>query len=236
VGLEPLADTEPVLAEQLVERLVARFFALTRLSREHWSEAIEQTRIRVLTNADGSPSGLEIALPLGSGNPGYEWDGTMEQAMAIADDAAEVGAKDVAWDQEHVGPTGWEPEPPGLDVKALITEVGVEELARRYVAGEDESTEVMLAVVFGDDEHGDPLPMDLWWQIGIAALHACPDDDGALWSLGDGTFDHMRAHAGIDERLLAERRHDPKVARLFEAMRRQLPNEGVTEGFWFQER
>jgi hypothetical protein len=36
------------------------------------------------------------------------------------------------------------------------------------------------------------------------------------------------------ERIYRERERRPKLRRLFEAMRRELPTEGVTDGFWFE--
>ena len=52
---------------------------------------------------------IGIELPLGSCSPGgYAWDGSVAAAEVIVDHAADVGIDDVHWDQEHVGPTGWE--------------------------------------------------------------------------------------------------------------------------------
>jgi hypothetical protein len=116
----------------------------------------------------------------------------------------------------------------------LIAELGVVEVGRRYVTRGREWDELALAVFDGTDERGEELPLELWWDIMMAALEACPDDDGSLWLLGDGPFDHMRARPGVNERLLEERTRNPKAARLFEAMKRELPSEGVTTGFWFE--
>ena len=80
---------------------------------------------------------------------------------------------------------------------------------------------------------GRPLISDVWWELALAALRACPPDDSLLWCLGDGPFDNMRENPEIDERLLDGRSTDPDIDRLFAAMRRELPSEGVTTGFWF---
>lgn len=54
---------------------------------------------------------IDVELPLGSGNPGgYVWDGSVARAEEIVDHAADRGLEDVRWDQQNVGPTGWEPE------------------------------------------------------------------------------------------------------------------------------
>lgn len=90
------------------------------------------------------------------------------------------------------------------------------------------------AVWFGDDEKGEALPQDLHWRLALAALAASPDEDGELWLLGDGPFDRLAEDHEMIEQLYAEREHNPKVRRLFEAMRRELPNEGVTDGWWFR--
>jgi hypothetical protein len=119
-------------------------------------------------------------------------------------------------------------------IRDLIAELGVDEVGRRYVEPGREWDELTLAVFDGTDERLEPLPLELWWEILMAALDHCPDDDGAFWLLGDGPFDHMRGIEGVDERLLEERIRNPRVARLFAAMQRELPSEGVTTGFWFQ--
>jgi hypothetical protein len=84
----------------------------------------------------------------------------------------------------------------------LIAELGVVEIGRRYVARDGEWDDLALAVFDGTDERGEELPLELWWDITMAALEACPDDDGSLWLLGDGPFDRMRAPPGVNERLL----------------------------------
>ena len=95
---------------------------------------------------------------------------------------------------------------------------------------------IVDAVWFGQDlveNHMAMLPLSLRWDLAIAALEACPDDDGDLWCLGDGPFDQLAAEPGIIERFYVEREARPKLRRLFEAMRRELPSEGVTDGWWF---
>jgi len=108
------------------------------------------------------------------------------------------------------------------------------EVGRRYVTRDGQWDELAVTVFGGEDEDGHELPLELWWDILMAAIEACPDDDGSFWLLGDGTFDHMRIKPGVNQRLLEERTRNPKVARLFDAMQRELPKEGVTAGFWFE--
>ena len=67
----------------------------------------------------------------------------------------------------------------------------------------------------------------------MAALEACPDNDQDLWLLGDGPFDQLASEPGMIKRFYRERDSRPKLRRLFEAMRRELPSDGVTDGWWF---
>ncbi len=60
--------------------------------------------------ADGRRCVLRITLPLGCGQTACSWDGSVAAAEVIADGVADQSAEDVIWDQENVGPTGWEPE------------------------------------------------------------------------------------------------------------------------------
>jgi hypothetical protein len=112
----------------------------------------------------------------------------------------------------------------GTDVADLVEQLGAAEVGRRYIArlaasvspadeghGGDLVNDQALddrtyqAIWLGEDEHGRPLPTDLRWEVTIAALHACADDDALLWSLGDGPFDHMLNVAELRRRLDAER-------------------------------
>ena len=61
-----------------------------------------------------------------------------------------------------------------------------------------------------------------------------PAQEGDLCHIGSCPLAELRTVPGIDERLLREREHNPKVRRLFTAMRRDLPTYGVTTGFWFE--
>ncbi len=138
----------------------------------------------------------------------------------------------------------------------LIAELGIDEIGRRYIAelqyglerirhgadgDRDQAPEqvdgigpiIESAVWGGDDPAGGRLTTDVWWELAMAALRACPPDDSLLWCLGDGPFDNMRENPEIDARLLAARSQDPAIDRLFAAMRRELPSEDVTTGFWF---
>jgi hypothetical protein len=105
----PLYEIDAALAERFVVRLVDRFLAGAGLSASHRTEAISRTEVFVIADGDGSMT-LEVGLPLGAGNPGYTWDGSVVQAEAIADNAADRSIEDVRWDQKNVGLTGWEPQ------------------------------------------------------------------------------------------------------------------------------
>jgi hypothetical protein len=144
----------------------------------------------------------------------------------------------------------------GLRTVDVIESLGVGQIGRWWVTrlvahleahgrGErprpdDEMDEVIRAALWeGDDEAGNPLPVDLRWQLVLAALAACPEDDRLLWCLGDGPFDNLGPEVDsngqqISERRKAERASNPKLRRLYEAMRRTLPAEGVTSGPWFE--
>lgn len=127
-------------------------------------------------------------------------------------------------------------------VAARVEALGTDEIGRRYLGAlrsprDHEDRWIVDAVWFGydlDERRGQELPLELRWELVMAALEACPDDDGDLWCLGDGPFGHLAAEPGIVARLYDERERRPKLRRLFEAMRRELPNEGVTDGWWFE--
>lgn len=123
-------------------------------------------------------------------------------------------------------------------LRQQVDDLGVDEVGRRYLGalashGKGPDAWVVDSVWFGSagDER---LPVSLRWELVLAALDAFPDDDRDLWCLGDGPFDHLAAERGMIERIYAEREHNPKLQRLFEAMRRELPKEGVHDGWWFQ--
>jgi hypothetical protein len=133
----------------------------------------------------------------------------------------------------------------------IVARLGLDEIGRRYIAMHQADIQALRdapdprrvkrvrrsaedewindAVWIGEDSDGSQLPTELRWQLVMAAFHACPiDDDGTLWFLGDGPFDHLATEPGITERVLALRETDPKVQRLFAAMRAQ-PGTG---GWW----
>jgi hypothetical protein len=109
------------------------------------------------------------------------------------------------------------------------------EVGRRYLAalrdsdGSDHS--IVEAVWFGTDENLDELPAELRWQLVMAALDECPDTDADLCHIGSCPLAELLVVSGIDERLLREREHNPKVHLLFAAMRRDLASFGVRLGF-----
>jgi hypothetical protein len=127
-------------------------------------------------------------------------------------------------------------------VAARVEALGAEEIGRRYwpaywASEAHEDVWIVDAIWSGQDlpERGrQDLPLDLRWTLVMAALEACADDDDDLWCLGDGPFDHLAAEPGMMARIYEERERRPKLRRLFEAMRRELPSEGVTDGWWFE--
>ena len=106
-----LADVDFGLAAAMTARLVDRFLVGAGSSTRHRYEAIAQTMIDVGLTDDDRPCHLDFKLPLGAGDPsGYVWDGAEANAEAIVDNAADAGIRDVLWEPENVGRTGWEPE------------------------------------------------------------------------------------------------------------------------------
>lgn len=109
-SFEPLASTEPALADRLVTRYVDRFLRMARLSSRRVEEAKRQLVIEVDVGSEGTRA-LRFDFPFGGGDPVViPWDGTEAAAEAIVDFQAEHKAEDVRWDQDNAGPTGWEPE------------------------------------------------------------------------------------------------------------------------------
>jgi hypothetical protein len=103
-----LRDIEPELARALAERLVDRIVAGAGLDPKYRNDALEQVAIEVGVLPDGRRVVMEIKLPLGSGRPGYSWDGSVEQAEALIDNAADRGIEDLEDDRSMGYPTGWE--------------------------------------------------------------------------------------------------------------------------------
>ncbi len=68
---------------------------------------MKQTTIQEVVTRDGVRC-LRATLPLASGNPTTQWDGTRAQAEKIVDFMVEHAAKEEKWDREHLGPSGWE--------------------------------------------------------------------------------------------------------------------------------
>ena len=137
-------------------------------------------------------------------------------------------------------------------VADLAEQLGADEVGRRYIArlastvfsasvrnevgegsGDQLDEAVYQAVWLGEESDGRPLPVELRWDVTMATLRACPDDDGLLWCLGDGPFDHMLNVPELRRRLSTGRGADLYVDRLVGAMQRTLPGEGVTDGWWF---
>jgi hypothetical protein len=74
-------------------------------------------------------------------------------------------------------------------------------------------------------------------SLALAAMEACPDDDGDCWCLGEGPFEQLAAVPGMIKRFSLERETRPKFRRLFDARRCEAisaaASEGVTGGWWF---
>jgi hypothetical protein len=119
--------------------------------------------------------------------------------------------------------------------------MGVDEVGRRYLSAlrardDDPDAWIVDAVWFGHDldESGSAeLSLTLRWDLVMAVLDACPDDDDRSLVVGRWTVRSAGRRGGNDRALLSRAGHASEARRLFEAMRRELPSEGVTDGWWF---
>lgn len=120
---------------------------------------------------------------------------------------------------------------------ALIDSIGVDAAAQRYVvhmSGVHDANLDLMDAFWSGDGASRLLPLELRWNLLLAAIHQCPDDDELLWRLGDGPVDNNAVDPEIRRRVFAARATDAKVQRLFEAMRRQLPiKDRITDGAWY---
>ncbi len=99
-------------------------------------------------------------------------------------------------------------------VVARVEAMGVDEIGRRYLAAlqapdDDPDEWIVDAVWFGQDLVENDmamLPLSLRWELAIAALEACPDDDGDLWCLGDAPFDQLAAEPGSSNDFMSSER------------------------------
>jgi hypothetical protein len=107
---QSLASADPALADQLADRLVVRLLTAAGLSAAHRTEAFRQVRVEVGRTPKGAQI-LRVRLPLGEGEPEYEWDGSQQDAEQIIDSMADIAAESIVDDQFAGLPTGWEPEP-----------------------------------------------------------------------------------------------------------------------------
>jgi len=101
-----LESEDPALADELASRLVNRFLAAADLSIAHRTDALRQVVVQVGKTPQGVGI-LRVRLPLGEGDPSYEWDGSHEAARQIIDSMADVAAETISGSGF---PTGWEPD------------------------------------------------------------------------------------------------------------------------------
>ena len=110
----PLEEVDADLAVELAGVLVDRFLSSGGLSSARREDALAQVRFRI----GMTPAGVIILgadLPLGEGYQERGWDGSREDARAIAVDMGLTGGENVTAERAYVGDTGWEPsfdEPP----------------------------------------------------------------------------------------------------------------------------
>ena len=102
-----LRNTQPELAARIQKYAAERFMSVADLDSEYLQAAIERTDIFVGSNEDGS-SYIHVQWPSGLDTGWETWDGTFEEAKTYVDSSIEGVVDDLRWDQEHVGPTGWE--------------------------------------------------------------------------------------------------------------------------------
>ena len=106
---QPLASTDRTLADQLAGRLVDRLLSAAGLSALHRTEALRKVHVEIGKTPKGAQI-LRVRLPLGLGEPAYEWDGSQEDAQQVIDAMADLAAESIVDDQGAGFPTGWESE------------------------------------------------------------------------------------------------------------------------------
>jgi len=106
---EPLEDLDPSLADELTALLVDEFLSAGGLSARRREQALREVALRRGVTGAGVLI-LAAELPLGSGQPEYEWDGTLAEARTIARSMGEVAGRTIAAERVRgCGDTGWEP-------------------------------------------------------------------------------------------------------------------------------
>ena len=103
-----------------------------------------------------------------------------------------------------------------------ISAMGLGVLGRRYIdrqraeriAGDDEWIDAVV-------DYGEGLPLELWYELILAALEAAGDDEVLLWLIGDRPVDHL---VGEDwdflRRFEADGKTTPAVAHMLAAKSR----------------
>jgi hypothetical protein len=104
-----MAESDPELAHRLARLYASRFIDEARLSRARIAEASEAVRIDWARTGAAGERMLRITFPFAGGDPvEVPWDGSESSAKSAIDFQASRKAEDVRWDQDNIGPTGWE--------------------------------------------------------------------------------------------------------------------------------
>jgi hypothetical protein len=117
-----------------------------------------------------------------------------------------------------------------------INAVGARYLPAFHAANDDSEGWIVDAVWYGlgsDTDGGTvDLPVELRWELVLAALNASPNDDDSLWCIGHQPISQIAAQPGIAERIRAERGRNPKMLRVFHLMQEYYDSMGLPQGFW----
>jgi hypothetical protein len=105
---QPLVAVHPALDNRWRDRFLDRFFAVSELSEKRRSVAKAMLSIDRGVMPDGGLV-LRYKSPFMGSTTWYEWDGSEDEALRMADEEGDLKGYDVGCDQTH-GPTGWEPE------------------------------------------------------------------------------------------------------------------------------
>ncbi len=112
-----LADRTPNIMRQykpldatLEDRLTVRFLVGLFSAAGFGNEYLDEARKRLTIDAAGdSDHGSTLRVEfVGFGTTETPWDGNGDEACSIIDRSAEHLAADIRWDQENMGPIGWE--------------------------------------------------------------------------------------------------------------------------------
>jgi hypothetical protein len=117
-----------------------------------------------------------------------------------------------------------------------VDEVGARYLPAFHAVNDDSERWIVDAVWYGLGSDADggmvDLPVELHWELVLAALKASPDDDNSLWCIGHQPISQIASQPGMVERIRAERDRNPKMLRVFRLMQEYYDNMALSHGFW----